>query len=468
MLYQQPRATTVYCEQNISTWALDRKTYTHIMHNTFIKKRALYTEFLSKISFLQSMSHKELIQLADALQPDKFKKGEHLISYGEEGTWFYIIVEGVVEVLGRNDKGEKIPVCTFTRGECVGELEFLHNHNTVADVVAQTEEVRVAKLNRAHFEMCMGPIKELLKQSRAVDPVFSYYRGTQEQGPPNTQQITATQIPKAVDGLTFGQVNTFSTTSFPVPLPTFSAPTSTFSALNQFKTAPNYQGVNITPRLDFFVSPNDLTPRFTPVAPAYNEATQAAYSTSLVPFQQAPTYTYNDPPFPFPLGNSAYDAPTYASPYHHPSMYSASTYTHPLPEFGFFPHGPAPTYIAPQTYLPPPLHPSPYGYRTPHSATRGSYLPFHHPSSYAYSSFNQRSFSPFDDFGYPPPPPLYSPPYLPANDYHVPSYALTTPRRFTAPPLYGAYSRFSNRPPIDHLYSSQYTAPSPVWSRPFY
>eukprot|EP00993_Chasmostoma_nieuportense_P000632 NODE_1582_length_1451_cov_43.632175_g1501_i0.p1 GENE.NODE_1582_length_1451_cov_43.632175_g1501_i0~~NODE_1582_length_1451_cov_43.632175_g1501_i0.p1 ORF type:complete len:449 (-),score=78.65 NODE_1582_length_1451_cov_43.632175_g1501_i0:104-1261(-) len=181
MMYSRPRPHSVYCQTQVETWALDRSTYARLMHGTFIRKRELYSEFLSKISFLKGLEHSELIQLADALEPCKFKKGENLISYGEEGEWFYIIVEGVVQVYGRDDNNAVIPVCTFTRGECVGELEFLHNHKTVADVQAKTDEVRAAKLNRHHFEMCMGPVLELLKRSRENDPVFSYYRERQMQ-----------------------------------------------------------------------------------------------------------------------------------------------------------------------------------------------------------------------------------------------------------------------------------------------
>ena len=89
-----------------------------------------------------------------------------------------------------------LQVCEFGRGDIVGEMEFLHDHNTVADVVAKSDEVfalfvsgglyqqsrfqepchntshplqvRTARLERKHFEMCMGSLKDLLKSSRQV------------------------------------------------------------------------------------------------------------------------------------------------------------------------------------------------------------------------------------------------------------------------------------------------------------
>ena len=61
-------------------------------------------------------------------------------------------------------------------GDCVGELEFIYNHRTVADVRAKTPEVRAAALNRAHFEMCMGPIVDVLKRHAGSDnATYDYY-----------------------------------------------------------------------------------------------------------------------------------------------------------------------------------------------------------------------------------------------------------------------------------------------------
>ena len=188
-------------QSEVEAWTLDRKTYARLLHGTFIKKRALYSEFLAKISFLQGLSHVGLVQLADALQPDNFAQGGYLIRYGEEGQWFYIIVEGTVEVLGRDGANAVIPVCEFGRGDCVGEMEFLYGHRTVADVRAKTPEVRTAKLNRAHFELCMGPIKELLKSSRQADPVFDYYRARRSVDEGQTCEVCSALVVRVFLGI---------------------------------------------------------------------------------------------------------------------------------------------------------------------------------------------------------------------------------------------------------------------------
>ena len=66
-------------------------------------------------------------------------------------------------------------VCRFGYGDTIGELEFMNNHKCVADVVAATD-VKTVKLKRNHFEMCMGPIIEILKDNIATE-TYSYYTG---------------------------------------------------------------------------------------------------------------------------------------------------------------------------------------------------------------------------------------------------------------------------------------------------
>jgi CRP-like cAMP-binding protein len=175
LMYSQPAACTIVAHSKVTTWALDRHTYRHLVSGIFAKKRNLYEEFLSKIGFLKPLSKRELVQLADALQPHTCEAGDYMIRYGQEPDWFYIIVEGVVEVYGRDSAEQTIKVCEFGEGDCVGELEFINNHKTVADVVAKTH-LRAAKLNRQHFEMCMGPVKDLLARAREGDEKFSYYQ----------------------------------------------------------------------------------------------------------------------------------------------------------------------------------------------------------------------------------------------------------------------------------------------------
>ena len=174
LMYDSPCAATVrVATETCDTWKLDRDTYRYLVMGTAIRRREEFSKHLENIPFLQELSHYEKMQIADALSTDEYDPGEPIIRYDEEGEWMFIILEGTVEVIGRKN-GEKTYVCDFSTGDYIGELEFLNNHRTVADVIAKTA-VRTAKLNRRHFEMCMGPVLDVLKRNMK-HPKYEYYQ----------------------------------------------------------------------------------------------------------------------------------------------------------------------------------------------------------------------------------------------------------------------------------------------------
>lgn len=174
LMYDTPCVATVKVSTDkLVTWFLDRDTYRNLVMGTAIRRRETYMKHLESIPFLQGLDGYEKLQVADALSSDEYDAGDHIIRFDQEGEWMYIILEGTVEVIGR-ENGEKRKVCEFTTGDYIGELEFLNNHRTVADVIALTY-VSTAKLNRRHFEMCLGPVLEVLKRN-AHHPKYEYYQ----------------------------------------------------------------------------------------------------------------------------------------------------------------------------------------------------------------------------------------------------------------------------------------------------
>eukprot|EP00758_Cryptobia_borreli_P007713 Tbor_TRINITY_DN5324_c2_g3::TRINITY_DN5324_c2_g3_i1::g.3926::m.3926/K04739/PRKAR; cAMP-dependent protein kinase regulator len=174
LMYDQPCVATVkVITEKMVTWSLDRDTYRYLVMGAAIKRRNIFMKHIESIPFLSGLDNYERLQVADALSSDEYGPGDHIIRYGKEGEWMFIILEGTVEVIGRDESGHK-HVCEFSEGDHFGELEFLNNHPTVADVVAKTQVV-TAKLNRRHFEMCMGTMIDVLKRN-AFHPKYEYYR----------------------------------------------------------------------------------------------------------------------------------------------------------------------------------------------------------------------------------------------------------------------------------------------------
>jgi cAMP-dependent protein kinase regulator len=59
-----------------------------------IKKRKMYEEFLSKVKILHELDQWERLTVADALESVQFNDGDTIVSQGEKGNDFFIIVEG--------------------------------------------------------------------------------------------------------------------------------------------------------------------------------------------------------------------------------------------------------------------------------------------------------------------------------------------------------------------------------------
>ncbi|CBZ24714.1 putative protein kinase A regulatory subunit [Leishmania mexicana MHOM/GT/2001/U1103] len=191
LLYDTPAVASVKVStETLVAWVLDRETYRNLVMGSCIRRREMYVSMLAKVPFLQSLDSYECMQIADALTSDEFAAGDYIIHYNEEGEWLYIITEGTVEVIGRDAAGNKTKVCEFHSGDHFGELEFLNEHRTVADIVAVTD-VTTAKLNRRHFEMCMGPVMDVLKRN-STSAKYDYYQQVlqqqQQQGAPATVQ----------------------------------------------------------------------------------------------------------------------------------------------------------------------------------------------------------------------------------------------------------------------------------------
>ena len=181
LMYTEAASETVSVTGEAQMYYLPQRDYKLYTAQCSLRRREKYSGFLSKVKFLSALTIQERLQLADGLRGQSYIQGDHLIRFGEDGKWFMLILEGIVEVIGRDKQGQKVPVCEFQAGNCVGELEFLYQHKTVADCVAKTQTVRVAQMTKSHFEKLMGPAKEVLERNANTSEVYKYYRSARSQ-----------------------------------------------------------------------------------------------------------------------------------------------------------------------------------------------------------------------------------------------------------------------------------------------
>jgi cAMP-dependent protein kinase regulator len=94
LLYNAPRAATITAKTEAIAWKLDRDTFNHIVKDAAAKKREKYENFLSSVKILTSLDPYERSKIADALKEEKYKKGDYVITEGDVGDKFYLIIEG--------------------------------------------------------------------------------------------------------------------------------------------------------------------------------------------------------------------------------------------------------------------------------------------------------------------------------------------------------------------------------------
>jgi CRP-like cAMP-binding protein len=93
---------------------------------------AEYTERLKKVALFTGISKAELQRIAGSAKERRYEAGASIVSAGEPGTGFYLIVDGRAEVR----QGDRT-IRTLGPGDYFGELALLRETPRTATVVAK-------------------------------------------------------------------------------------------------------------------------------------------------------------------------------------------------------------------------------------------------------------------------------------------------------------------------------------------
>jgi cAMP-dependent protein kinase regulator len=165
LLYNCPRAASVESAESSVLWQLDRQTFNHIVRSAATEKRERNLEVLKKVPLLSAMEGYELGQIADALYPETCESGTNIVTAGEPGDKFYILVNGSAEAKKAIGGEEKV-VMSYTEGMFFGELALLKNEPRAATVTA-TSKCKLLWLDRGAFRRLLGSVDQLLNVSYA-------------------------------------------------------------------------------------------------------------------------------------------------------------------------------------------------------------------------------------------------------------------------------------------------------------
>jgi cAMP-dependent protein kinase regulator len=137
LLYNAPRAASIVAIEDSDLWALDRRTFNHIVKDSAQSKREKYEEFLKNVSILETMDTYERSKLADALVEIWYEPGECVIKEGDEGNDFYLIMGGKATATKTLEPGKPpVTVLEYTEGQYFGERALLKNEPRAANIMA--------------------------------------------------------------------------------------------------------------------------------------------------------------------------------------------------------------------------------------------------------------------------------------------------------------------------------------------
>lgn len=164
LIYNTPRAATVVATTDVRLWSINRVTYRKVLMDSTTRKRTMYEEFLDKVPILRPLHKYERLTVADALEPANYSPEEVVVRQGEPGDVFYIIVEGVAQVLQTDSMGIEKEVAKLGPSDYFGEIALLTDRPRAATVIAVTA-LKCVKMDRERFNRVLGPCEDILRRN---------------------------------------------------------------------------------------------------------------------------------------------------------------------------------------------------------------------------------------------------------------------------------------------------------------
>ena len=168
LMYDTGRAASVLATSAATVWAIDRANFRRIVLGSTMRKRRTYESILQSVPILSTLSPAEIAKVADALEPRRFEDDEKIIRQGDEGTAFFLLVDGEVIVSASSEETqEPVEVGRLKKGDYFGEVALITRQPRAATVTA-CGSVECVMLDIKVFTRLLGPCMELLKRNMAT------------------------------------------------------------------------------------------------------------------------------------------------------------------------------------------------------------------------------------------------------------------------------------------------------------
>lgn len=165
LMYNAPRAATITATAPSTCYVLDRGTFNKIVKNSAVKRREKFENFLEKIEILTDLNAAEKAKIVDCLKTERFKKGEKVITQGEEGNKFFLIQSGTAHATKRTEDGAEETVYEYKENDYFGELALMNSELRQATITVTSDEFVVATLDSRSFSRLLGRVENILKRN---------------------------------------------------------------------------------------------------------------------------------------------------------------------------------------------------------------------------------------------------------------------------------------------------------------
>jgi len=108
-------------------------------------------EHFGALGILPKLRPERIERLGSRAERLTLPAGRVILSQGEEADRFYVLIDGVVEVLGQLADGSEFSLAELIGPDCFGEIGLLERRPRSATVRARTE-VRLLALDEAAFD----------------------------------------------------------------------------------------------------------------------------------------------------------------------------------------------------------------------------------------------------------------------------------------------------------------------------
>ena len=165
LMYNTPRAASIYADEESELYSLDRDTFNHIVKNATIQRRNMFEEFIGKIEILHELDNYERQKICDCLETERFNKGDIIINEGEFGDKFFFIQDGTAEAFKTENDTQKV-VFEFKTNDYFRELALLNGDKRQASIRVTSDTMVVASLSKQSFKRLLGPVETILERNK--------------------------------------------------------------------------------------------------------------------------------------------------------------------------------------------------------------------------------------------------------------------------------------------------------------